>query len=64
MVSFRSYGSTVAMFFIPQARPKSSTDAATVGSPMSVRPVPGCSWWPVMAVVRLSTTMITAAPLL
>ena len=30
MVSFSWYGSTVAMFFIPQARPKSSTEAATV----------------------------------
>ena len=52
------------MFFMPQALPKSSMVAVMVSSPMRVRPVPGCSWWPVMAVVRLSTTMIVAAPLL
>ena len=25
-------------------------------SPSAVRPVPGCGWWPVMAVVELSST--------
>ena len=29
--------------------------AGTV-SPIMVRPVPGCGWWPVMAVVELSRT--------
>ena len=28
-------------------------------SPMTVRPVPGCGWWPVMAVVELSRTTST-----
>ena len=37
-------------------------EAAVVASPIAVRPVPGCSWWPVMAVVRLSTTTSVACP--
>ena len=35
-----------------------------VGSPMSVRPVPGFSWWPVIAVILLSRMFMTIGALL
>ena len=59
-----SRGSSVRTFLMPQALPISAMEAATVGSPISVIPEPGLSWCPVIAVMRLSQTMMVELPLL
>ena len=60
----RSLGSTMMIFSKPTASKIFSMRICRVGSPIRVRSVPGLSWWPVMAVMLLSSTQGTTLHLL
>ncbi len=49
---------------MPKARAMSATRTSPEISPRRVWPLPGFSWWPVMAVMRLSNTMTVMGILL
>src|SRR5512140_968844 len=55
-------GSTTSTFFTPTARASPSIETLPVCSCSSVRPVPGCSCWPVMAGVLLRQDVAQAEP--
>ena len=54
--SFWSRGSTVSTVVSPMPRRTPSMLTGRTAAPMTVRPVPGWGWWPVIAVVELSST--------